>query len=53
MDMRMMLQILAPGMEHGNEPDLGAEMARISSDREQRLGRRLEQDSVTPAMDKP
>src|SRR3954451_17181658 len=46
MDMWMMLQVLAPGMEHGDETDLGAEMARIGGDREQRLGRRLEQDSV-------
>ena len=46
MDVRMVLQVLAPGVEHGDEADLGAEMARIGGDRAQRLGRRLEQDGV-------
>ena len=46
MDVRMVLQVLAPGVEHGDETDLGAEMARVGGDREQRLGRRLEQDGV-------
>ena len=46
MNMRMVLQVLAPGMEHADETDLGAEMARIGGDRAQRFGRRLEQDGV-------
>ncbi len=42
----MVLQVLAPGVEYGDEADLGAEMAWIGSDCAQRLGRRLEQDGV-------
>ena len=45
-NMRMVLQVLGPGMEHADETDLGAEMARIGGDRGQRFGRRLEQDGV-------
>ena len=41
-----MVQVLAPGMEHGEEADLGAEMLRIGGDRAQRLGRGPEQDCV-------
>ena len=44
--MRMMLQVLAPGVQHGDQPDLGAEMLGIGGDDAQRLGRRLEQDAV-------
>jgi hypothetical protein len=44
--MRMVLQVLAPGVEHGNEADLGPEMTRVGSDCAQRFGRRLEQDGV-------
>jgi hypothetical protein len=39
MDMRVMLQGLAPGVEHGDEADLGAEVLRVGSDPAQRLGR--------------
>jgi hypothetical protein len=46
MDVRMMVQVLAPSMEHGDEPDLGAEMLRIGRDGAQRLGRRPEQEGV-------
>jgi hypothetical protein len=46
MNVRMMLQVLAPGMEHGDEAGLGAQVPRIGGDRAQRLGRRLEQDRV-------
>jgi hypothetical protein len=35
----MVLQVLASGMEHADETDLGAEMAPVSSDRGQRFGR--------------
>ena len=41
-----MMQVLAPGVEHGDETDLGAEMLRVGGDRAQRLGRRAEQDGV-------
>ena len=39
MNMRMVLQVLAPGMEHADETraSLGAEMARVGGDRAQRL----------------
>ena len=30
--MRILLQFLIPGMEHGEEADFGAEMARIARD---------------------
>ena len=46
MDVRMVLQVLAPGVEHGDETDLGAEMPWIGGDRAQRLGRGPEQDGV-------
>ena len=42
MNMRMVLQVLAPGVEHGDETDFGAEMTRIGGDRAQRFSRRLE-----------
>ena len=46
MDVRMMVQVLAPGVEHGEEADLGAEMLGIGGDGAQRLGCRPEQDGV-------
>ena len=46
MDVRMVVQVLAPGVEHGDEADLGAEMLGIGGDPAQRLGRRSEQDGV-------
>jgi hypothetical protein len=46
MDVRMVLQVLAPGMEQGDKTDLGAEMAPVGGDRAQCLGCRLEQDRV-------
>jgi hypothetical protein len=46
MDVRMMVQVLAPGVEHGDEPDLGPEVLRVGGDHAQRLGRRPEQDGV-------
>ena len=46
MDVRMVLQVLAPGMEHGDKADLGAEMTSVGGDPTQRLGGRLEQDRV-------
>ena len=38
MQMRMMLQILTPGMEYGDEANLGAQVLRSSGDRAQGLG---------------
>jgi len=35
--MRMMLHGLAPGMQHGDRADLGAEVARIGGDGAQRV----------------
>ncbi len=46
MDMGMMLQRLAPGVEHADKPDLGAEVLWVGGDPAQRLGRRSEQDGV-------
>ena len=46
MNMRMMAQVLPPGVEHCDEAGLGAEMLRIGGDRAHRLGRGAEQDCV-------
>ena len=37
-DMRMMQQLLIPGMEHAEESNLGAEMARVAGDLQQGVG---------------
>ena len=50
MDVRMVLQVLAPGVEHGDKTDLGAEMAPVGGDRAQRLGRSPKQDGVDPCL---
>ena len=42
----MVVQVLTPGMEHGDEPDLDAQMLGICRDDAQRLGCGLEQDRV-------
>src|SRR5262249_23274451 len=46
MDMRVVMQVLAPSVQHRDEADLGAEMLRVGSDRTQRLGRRLKQKGL-------
>ena len=46
MHVRMVLQVLTPGMEHSDETDLGAEMAGIGGDRAQGFGCGPEQDGV-------
>ena len=46
MDVRMMEQGLAPGMQHGDHAELGAEVAGVGGDHAQCLGRRSEQDGV-------
>jgi hypothetical protein len=45
-DMRMMLKVLAPGVEHAQEADLRAEMLCVSRDREQSGGTGAEQEVV-------
>jgi hypothetical protein len=37
MDMGMMMQVLSPGVQDGDQSDLGAEMPGIGSDEAQRL----------------
>ena len=46
MDMAMMRQCLPPGMQDGDEADLGTKPARVGSEHHHRLGGRLEQDGV-------
>ena len=42
----MVVQVLTPSMQHGDEADLGAEMLRVGGDRTKRLRRRPEKDGV-------
>jgi hypothetical protein len=44
--MGMMMQVLSPAVQDGDQPDLGAEVLGIGSDDAQRLGRCGEQDGV-------
>jgi hypothetical protein len=46
MDVRVVMQVLAPGVKHGDQADLGAEMLRVGGDGAQRLGRRAQQDGI-------
>jgi hypothetical protein len=46
MDVRVVMQALAPGVKHGDEADLGAEMLRVGGDGAQRLGRHAQQDGI-------
>ena len=46
MQMRMKMQVLAPGVEHREEADGGAEQPRIGRGFEQRGRGRAEQDGV-------
>src|SRR6266481_4027424 len=46
MQVGMKKQILSPGVKHGEEADLGAQMLGIGSDGGQGLGRSSEQDAV-------
>ena len=46
MDMRMMLELLVPGVEDTEEADLGAQMPGMTSDFEQGLGAGAEQQIV-------
>ena len=44
--MRMVVEILAPGVKHSDEPDLGAKMPGVGGDHAQRLGGGPEQHGV-------
>lgn len=44
--MRMVLQGLAPGMEHGGHTELSAEMLEVCRDGGERLRRAAEQDGI-------
>jgi len=46
MEVGVIVEVLAPTMQHCNEADLCPQMFGIGGDRAQRLGRRLEQDGV-------
>ena len=46
MDMRMMQQLLIPGMQDAEESHLGAEMFGIAGDLEQRFGADAKQKAV-------
>ena len=46
MNVRMVQQVLSPGVQHAEEADLCAQMLRIGGDGAQRLRRRPEQDIV-------
>lgn len=45
-EMRMKDERLPPRVEHGEEPDLGAQMLRVSRDRAEGLSRGSKQDGV-------
>ena len=46
MDMGMVQQVLAPGMQHCEEADLGAEASWIGRDFQERFGNGAEQQTV-------
>src|SRR5690606_34012210 len=46
MQMRMMVQVLAPGVQHGEEADLGTQMLGICGDGAQGLGGGAEEKTV-------
>jgi hypothetical protein len=46
MEVRVVMKILPPGVEHGKEADLGPEVLGIGSDGTQRIGGRAEEDVV-------
>ena len=45
-DVRMMIEVLAPRVQHRRDADIGAQMLRIGGDGGQRLGRGGEQEAV-------
>ena len=50
MQMGMVQQVLPPGVEHGNEADLGAEVLGVGGDGAERLGRGAEEEVVDLAL---
>ena len=46
MDMRMEMEVLAPGVEHGQEADCRPQMFGVCGNREQGLGHRPEENAV-------
>ena len=46
MHVRVMFELLIPGVEHAKEADLGAEMLGIASDFEESFGTGLQQEMV-------
>ena len=49
-DMRMMLQVLSPGVEHAQEANLSAEVMGIGGDFQQRRGAGAEQQAIEDAL---
>ena len=49
-DMRVVVEGLAPGVQHGGDADPGPKVLRIGGDRGQRLRRGLEQEPVEPGL---
>ena len=45
-DVRMVLEVLSPGVQDGQQPDLGPEVLRIGSDLLQGLGGGAEQEAI-------
>mgnify|MGYP006178401063 CR=1 FL=1 len=50
MDMRVVKELLGPGMKHGEHADGGADEARIAGKLDDRLGGRLHQQGVAVAL---
>jgi hypothetical protein len=46
MEMGMVMEGLAPGMEYRQEPDFGSEVAGVGRDLQERLGGRLEEETI-------
>src|SRR5579864_8397533 len=49
-DVRVMQQLLVPGVQHAEEPDLSAEMARVARHSLQRRGAGAEQQAIDLAL---
>jgi hypothetical protein len=49
MEMRVMVQLLAPGMEHGEAADLRPEMLRVPGDVLERLGDGAKEQAIEVA----
>ena len=46
MDMRVKLELLVPGMQHGEEADFRAEVSQIASDFKKCFGTAAEQQTI-------